>query len=310
VGAEPAHILLALAGALGLWVVGLCVYVVGATQRGTLADRSQLSAAEPWTSRALRTLDLQLRRTGAGRRLTLWLMSSGLSLGPLMFLGLCVVAFLTGWAITSLLIPGGLAVFVGLVCMGGCISWVNYQRTQRRYAFVAQLPEVARLLSNAAQAGLSLAGAVERAARELDAPACDELDLVVQELRLGGSLDESLRRLQDRLPSREVAVLMSTLIIQQRAGGDTVRALQDMAETLDARKDTLREVRTLMAGAVFTSYIVAAMGVGTILIMNVMSPGVLDKLLGSLIGIAALTVAGILYAVGFMLIRTTTKIEL
>jgi len=307
---QPAQILLGLAGALGIGLVGLCIYVVGATQRGTLADRSQLSEVEPWTARAARALDLRLRRTTFGRRLHTWLTSSGVALTPLLFLGLCLVTFLTGWALTSLVVPGGLAIFVGLCGIGGCVTWVNHRRTQRRHAFVAQLPEVARLLSNAAQAGLSLAGAVERASRELDAPASDELDLVVQELRLGGSLDEALRRLQDRLPSREVAVLMSTLIIQQRAGGDTVRALQDMAETLDARKDTLREVRTLMAGAVATSYIVAAMGIGTIFIMNIMSPGVLDKLIGSLIGIAALTVAAVLYGVGFMLIRTTTKIDL
>jgi tight adherence protein B len=48
---------------------------------------------------------------------------------------------------------------------------------------------------------------------------------VVEQLQLGQPLDAALESLRERLPSREVSVLMSTLTIQQRAGGDTVRAL-------------------------------------------------------------------------------------
>ena len=45
---------------------------------------------------------------------------------------------------------------------------------------------------------------------------------------------------------------MTTLVIQQRAGGDTVRALNELGHTLEARKDLLREIRTLLSGSVFT----------------------------------------------------------
>ena len=82
------------------------------------------------------------------------------------------------------------------------------------------------------------------AAKELDDPAASEMASVVQEMRLGQPLDRALERLQERLPSREVAVLMTTIVIQQRAGGDTVRALQELGGTLEARKDLIREIRT------------------------------------------------------------------
>jgi tight adherence protein B len=193
--------------------------------------------------------------------------------------------------------------------MGACFAWVERERGKRRTAFVAQLPEVARLLANGASAGLSLAAAVEMASTELDDPAAAELRRVVDELRVGRSLDEALVRLKRRLPSRDVAVLMSTLIIQQRAGGDTVQALQELSDTLENRKDTAREVRTLMSGAVFTSYIVAAMGVGVIVLMNVVSPGVLGTMTSEPIGLLALAVAGTLYAVGLLVIRTITKVD-
>ena len=183
------------------------------------------------------------------------------------------------------------------------------KRSQRRDEFIAQLPDVARVLSNGTAAGLSMAGAIELSARELSDPAAAEMHVVVQETRLGMPLDASLERLRDRLPSREVAVLMTTLIIQQRAGGDTVRALAELGATLEARKDLLREIRTMLSGAVFTSYLVAAMGLGTIILINAVSPGIMRELTSTAPGLLALFASGTLYAVAFVIIRRLTKVD-
>ena len=87
---------------------------------------------------------------------------------------------------------------------------------------------------------------------------------------------------------------MTTLIIQQRAGGDTVRALSELGQTLEARKDLLREIRTMLSGAVFTSYLVVGIGVAAILAINAMSPGVMREMTTTLVGHRALAVAGTL----------------
>ena len=140
-------------------------------------------------------------------------------------------------------------------------------------------------------------------------PGGEELRRVVEELRLGQSIEGALDNLSARLPSREVSVLMTTIVIQQRAGGDTVRALSELAATLDARKDLRREVTTLLSGVVFTSYVVAGVGAGTILLLNFMSPGVTKEMTGSPIGIAGIVVAGALWSLAFVLIRRTTRID-
>ena len=169
-------------------------------------------------------------------------------------------------------------------------------------------PALAGLLAMCSVA-VGLAGAMDLAARELPPPASIEMGVVVQETRLGMPLESSLERLRDRLPSREVAVLMTTLIIQQRAGGDTVRALSELGQTLEARKDLLREIRTMLSGAVFTSYLVAGMGAGTILMINAISPGVMRELTTTLLGLLALGFSTTLYVIAFVLIKRTTKVE-
>ena len=172
--------------------------------------------------------------------------------------------------VLSLFMPRGVAFAVRRrrPSLGVARVLVERKRGQRRDEFINQLPDVARVLSNGTSAGLSMAGAMELAARELAQPAATEMEVVVQETRLGMPLEASLERLRDRLPSREVAVLMTTLIIQQRAGGDTVRALSELGQTLEARKDLLREIRTMLSGAVFTSYLVAVMGAGTLVLVE------------------------------------------
>ena len=218
-------------------------------------------------------------------------------------------AWLGALTLASLLFPALLAVAAAFLAAWGCFAWLARRLDKRREEFVAQLPEVARLFSNGASAGLSIPASIELAIREIDEPASSELQTVVDELTFGRSLDDALDALQRRLPSRDIAVLMTTLIIQHRAGGDVVRALQELSITLDARRETLREVRTTMAGAVYTAYIVPLLGVFALFMLNTINSKTLDLMTTQPIGIAALLVAAGLYAAGWIAIRRTTRIE-
>jgi len=303
------YALLLLVLTLGLAFTGTLVYVGGTTRRAELAARGAGGVGEP-RMRLLSVLDRRLRRTSSGRRLAQWVQSAGGKLAPIdvvmlgggggLVLGIVLgvvasppVAFLLGYAVS----------------IGGVRFYVERERSRRRDLFVAQLPEIARLLSNGTSAGLSLAGAVEMAADEIADPAGEELRFVVQEMRLGQPLDVSLERLRDRLPSREVAVLMTTIIIQQRAGGDTVRALGELGGTLEARKDLVREIRTMLSGTVYTGYMVAGLGAAAVLGLNLLSPGVLREMTSSLLGLVAIGVSAALWAVGFALIRKATRVD-
>ena len=65
-------------------------------------------------------------------------------------------------------------------------------------------------------------------------PAGEELRRVAQEINLGLTTDQAIGELSKRLPSREVDVLMRTIIIQSRAGGALSEALTGISQTLEA----------------------------------------------------------------------------
>jgi tight adherence protein B len=289
---------------------GMLLWVSGSSRRAQLAERGRGGADEQGVARLRQAVDSLLRRGASGRRLSNWLLSAGSPLAPADFVLLCLAGWLGSWVVLTLFVPSGVAlVIAAALTVAVARILVERKRRARREEFIAQLPDVARVLSNGTAAGLSMAGAVQLAARELADPAAAEMRLVVQETRLGLSMEESLERLRDRLPSREVAVLMTTLTIQQRAGGDTVRALSELGTTLETRKDLQREIRTMLSGAVFTSYLVMIMGIGTIVLVNVISPGVLREMTTTVPGIAALVVSGGLYALAYGLIRQITRVD-
>jgi tight adherence protein B len=290
-------------------ILALRLFVRDRAERAAMADRSALEHAERRASRLRYRIDRRLLRSSVGRSLGLRIGSAGVRVMAVDFVALCVAAFALGTLLINVLAPLWLSVAGGVLCVRGCFAWIEKQREKRRLAFVAQLPEVARLMSNASSAGLAIRAAIDMAAEELDEPASSELGLVSEELSLGQSVGRALQNLEERMPSRDVGVLISTLVIQQRSGGDLVNALQDMADTLDQRRDLTREIRTVMAGSVFTGYMVAGLGAVTVLLMNAVTPGVLDDLTSSLPGLIALGVAGGLYALGFVLIRRVTRVE-
>ena len=290
---------------LGLWQL-----LAGSSHKAKLAERGQAGVVESTGRSVIRALDIRFRRTDNGRRLASWLAGAGVRLTPVELIALLIASSLLAWLVLGLLLArpfAFVAAIVGTVVIARAL--IERRRKQRSEAFIEQLPEIGRMLANGASAGLSIPQALGLASRELADPAATELRRVVDELRVGQSVEDALANLRARLPSREVAVLLTTIAIQQRAGGDTVRALSELANTLDARKDLRREVTTLLSGVVFTSYVVAGVGGATILLLNLMSPGVTKQMTSTFVGLAGLTVAGALWAVAFVLIRQTTKVD-
>ena len=141
-------------------------------------------------------------------------------------------------------------------------GWLRRSRERRRERFVQQIPELARVLSNGANAGLSITTAWVVAEGEMAEPAKTEIQRLNAAVRFGTSLEDAMLQMNDRLPAREVRVLMSTLVVSARSGGSLIKALRDISLTLDDRKEVRREVRTMLAQSRATGALVTLMGVG------------------------------------------------
>ncbi|GAB2329146.1 type II secretion system F family protein [Streptomyces griseoincarnatus] len=293
-----------------LAVAGVHVHAAGRAQQQALVDRLSATGELPaGRRRRFPTLDRRLRRTRLGRKLELRLLATGLDVTPGEFFVVMLVAVAGLWMAGQAALAPFFGPIAGLLGVWAAVMFLDWQRQKRIERFINQLPELARILANATQAGLALRTAVGIAAEELEAPAGEELAKVANQLAMGASMEDALGELSDRLPSRELVVLVTTLVLANRAGGQVVSALRNLTETLEERKETRREVRTQLSQVSMTSYAVPVLGVGSLFLMNGVKDGALERMTGSTAGQIAVLVAFGLYAVGFLLIRRLSRID-
>ncbi|PSM39513.1 hypothetical protein C6Y14_31510 [Streptomyces dioscori] len=295
-----------------LAVAGVHTYASGRAQRQALVDR--LSGGGPLRTAAGRArrfaaVDRRLRRTRLGRTIQLRLSATGLDLTAGEFFTYVAVVVVALWLIAAAALAPFFGPIAGVVGVWSAAIFLNWQRQKRIEAFINQLPDVARLLANAAAAGLALRTALAMAAEELEAPAGEELARVADQLTMGRSVDDALGELAERLPSRELVVLVTTLVLSNKAGGTVVNSLRNLTKTLEDRKETRREVRTMLSEVNATAFTVPLLGLGSLLLVNSSNEGALAKVTGSPLGQTLVLIAMGLYTIGFFVIRRLGKIE-
>ncbi len=303
-------LLIYISGAATL-LIGSAALITLSANAGRTAELAQGLGATELSRRggAGSTLLTLLRRLPFSKPLRRRISSAGLTwdvaITELALMGATVGTFFLSRLLVGQIAGGIFAALIPVLFF----RWLRRRTDQRVERFIAQLPEVSRVLSNGTSAGMSVERALVLAAQEMSEPAGVELKMTTSQLALGWSLDQALIDLARRMPSRELNVLVRTIVIQSTAGGALTSALQDIALALEDRKQLHREVRTAIVGTAFSAYLVPIIGLVAIILMNMMKPGVLDDMASSFAGRIVLLAALLCFGAGALLMRLVSRVE-
>lgn len=179
----------------------------------------------------------------------------------------------------------------------------NYEKR-----FNEQLAEVCRLLANAARSGLTVNQGIEIVSREITGPAGEEFKRIANELKLGVPLESAFRSIQKRNKSKDFNLFIATLIIQKKTGGNLAVTLETMANTFEDRKILSQTIKTMTAEQKYISYIVPALPILLVLVMNNIIDGFMEPLFSG-IGIIILFLFLGAVILSFFIIRKITDIK-
>ena len=139
---------------------------------------------------------------------------------------------------------GILGLLVGLKAPG---FYVGFAANKRMRAFDDQLADTLSLWVNALRSGYSVLQGMEAIATESPPPVSVEFERVVQEVRLGLSVEKSLDNMYNRVPSEDLDLVITAVNIQREVGGNLAEVLESISHTIRERIRIKGEIRTLTA---------------------------------------------------------------
>lgn len=150
--------------------------------------------------------------------------------------------------------------------------YVNFMADRRLHKFEEQLGDTLNLWVNAIRSGYSVLQGMEAIATELPAPVSQEFERVVQEVRLGLSLEQALNHMLRRMPSDDLDLIVTAVNIQREVGGNLAEILDIISHTIRERVRIKGEIRTLTAQGRLTGWVVSLLPVGLGLALYSINP--------------------------------------
>lgn len=179
-------------------------------------------------------------------------------------------------------LPQDNSLFIAIV--GGVLGlrvprvYVRTMAKRRMSAFDSQLSDTLNLWVNALRSGYSVLQAMEAIATELPPPVSVEFERVVQEVRLGLSVENALANMYRRVPSEDLDLVITAVNIQREVGGNLAEVLDTISYTIRERVRIKGEIRTLTAQGRVSGWIISLLPVALGFILFLINPEYVSEL--------------------------------
>ena len=186
----------------------------------------------------------------------------------------------------------------------------NIMRDQRRVLFNQQLVDGLGMLANSVKAGMTLQQAIELLVREMKPPITQEFGRVLQEYRLGTDLDQAMLNMARRLGSRDLDILVNSIMITRKSGGNVGEMFEKIANAIRERFRIEGKISALAATGNLQALVMSSMPFGLMIILFFFDPIHVQLLFNNSIGLFAFGVVCALVVGGFFWIRKIMDVDI
>ena len=193
-------------------------------------------------------LAIRLERTGKGWSRTQYFYAT---LG----IALVVTAILylkSGSAMLSLAV----GIFAGAGIPHYMVGRYIKKRTNK---FNAKFPDGIELLVRGLRSGLPVSETLGVVAQEVPGPVGEEFKSVVERMKIGRTMEESLQVTANKLDIAEFQFFVITLAIQRETGGNLAETLSNLADVLRKRAMMKLKIRAMSSESKASAYIVGSL---------------------------------------------------
>jgi len=224
------------------------------------------------------------------------------------FIGIAALALFTdNWSWAK-------AIIIGLVLAIGAFPaprlFLKHKKRARLILFNEQLEDALTSMSSALKSGFSINQAIDVVAQENRRPISIEFRLLMQEIRLGVSLEEALMKMVDRLESDDFELVATAIITARQTGGELTVIFQRLAGVIRERTRIQGRLRSMTAQGRLQAYIIGAMPFALMIAMNYVAPRMMSVFFNSVAGVAIMIGVCMLIVTGFLIIKKIITIDI
>lgn len=288
----------------GILVICFAVMMLfmGSSKRQKVVDRRILailltgthtSSGEPIEQQLLKLdpankfkwLNVLLQNYNISKKLKTQIIQADIKTTPAMILVTAGVLLIIGFV--------GISMFFDIVVLqlavGALLGYVpfgllSFKRARRMKQFTQALPEAIDTMARALRAGHSTTAAINIIAEQSVEPIRSEFNEVFKQQNFGLPLRDAMGQMLDRVPSQDLRVLVTAMLVQKETGGNLVEILERTATTIRERLKLHGEIKTHTAQGRMTGYILCALPIVMLIVINMINPGYSKVLVDTPVG--------------------------
>ena len=227
--------------------------------------------------------------------------------------------FLTIWLLVTV-VPAALivlflqnsviALVVLIICLLVPMLLIKMKQKKRVKKFESQLSDALIIACSCLKSGLSFTQAMETIAKDMDDPISGEFALVIKEMSMGASMEEALDKLNTRIKSKHLALMVSAVLVQRQTGGNLSQILENISNTIKERMKLQQELKSATASGKMSGTVVGMMPIAILLMFFVVNKDFVMPLFTENLGRIFLGVAAGLEVTCFLIIKKITTIKM
>lgn len=195
-----------------------------------------------------------------------------------------------------------------LLCLAPLIRLV-IQAQKRLRAFISAFPDALDMMTSALRAGHALNQAMQLVGNEAPDPIGPEFKRAFEQYNLGLDLRDALLNLSERIPSLDLKLFVTAILLQRETGGNLTEILENISYTIRERFKLIGQIRTYTAQGRMSGWILGLLPVIFVLIVSLLNPGYLAPLFQEALGHKLVAASVALQVIGFYFIRKIVKIR-
>jgi tight adherence protein B len=188
-------------------------------------------------------------------------------------------------------------------------SLVGHKLRKRRQQFGDQLAAHLEELASAMRAGHGLVSGLTAVAQSASEPSHTEWNRVLADEQLGMPLEEAMRALAKRMDCDDVEQVALVASLHHRTGGNMAEVLDRVSEGVRERAELRRELRALTSQARLSRWVVTALPIVLVGVIDVLDPVYMRPLFHTTGGLVIVGISIVMLTVGSLVMQKLTEIK-